>query len=204
MTHIAESAELYALGALSSEEQAQVEAHVRDCADCRNALADAEYVVATLSESVPLIESAVARKPRVGIPRFALGALAGLAAALLVMLPGLLSYTRVAHQNDLVLSSVVQSHFNHVPLVPVRAGAPVGKVLYARSGGWLYVIVHDPPPGAAVRLEYHNGAVVSAGSLSSTGENATLFVPYPRPLPVDVVLTEGGQPIARAAVVFSK
>lgn len=204
MTHIAESAELYALGALSGEEQAQVEAHVRDCADCRAALADAEYVVATLAESVPLVEPAAVRKPRVQIPRFALGALAGAAAALVVMLPGLLSYTRIAHQNDLVLSSVVQSHFNHVPLTPISAGAPAGKVLYARTGGWLYVIVHDPSPGASVRLQYRNGTAQVAGNLTSTGENATLFVPYPRPLPVDVVLMKNGRAIARATVVFSK
>jgi hypothetical protein len=91
-----------------------------------------------------------------------------------------------------------------VPLTALRAGAPAGKVLYARTGGWLYVIVHAPPPGTSVRLQYRSGTVQDAGKLTSTGENATLFVPYPRPLPVDVVLTKNGQAIARAAVVFSK
>lgn len=204
MTHVAESAELYALGALDLQEQARVEAHVRECEQCRAALGDAEYVVAALAESLAAVEPPPLRKPAPRLPSFWLGALAGAAAVAAFLLPGWLTFSRNAQQNDLALSSVVQSHFNHVAFAPVRPGAPAGKVLFARSGGWLYVIVHHPAAGLTVRLEPRFSAARDAGALVAGGENATLFVPYPQRLPVDVVLTERGVPLARAAVVFSK
>ena len=63
--HIAGLLEEYALGQLGSEQQSEVDAHVRDCATCAEALREINEALALLAESVPPIQPPSALRTRV-------------------------------------------------------------------------------------------------------------------------------------------
>ena len=47
------------------------------------------------------------------------------------------------HQNGAAqpaVDAMLVGHFSHAPLLPLQAGAPPAKVIYAREGGWIYVL----------------------------------------------------------------
>jgi anti-sigma-K factor RskA len=51
---------------------------------------------------------------------------------------------RLAAHDSAVLASIANSHFLHVTLTANTRAAPVSKVLFARDGSWLYVIIDSP------------------------------------------------------------
>jgi anti-sigma factor RsiW len=56
--------------------------------------------------------------------------------------------------DDLAFVTVVHSHFEHVTLRPIGPAAPAAKVLYAKDGSWIYVLVDR---GVATLFERHAG-----------------------------------------------
>jgi anti-sigma-K factor RskA len=63
--HVAESAGAYALGALSSEEAHEVEAHAATCPQCREEIADLKHVVSLLPLAAALVEPSDDLKARI-------------------------------------------------------------------------------------------------------------------------------------------
>lgn len=177
--HLDEDLELYALGVLSDEERAQVEAHVADCPQCSARLGDAEAVVAKLALAYRPSTVAPQRLARIAAPWIAVAATFVMAVG--VTLGALVQTHRLQAQvgaDDAVLSTIATTHFNHVDFTKTTPGAPTAKVLNARDGAWLYVIVDAPESGLRV-VGVRDGSPVDLGPVRVHGATATLFVHNP-------------------------
>jgi hypothetical protein len=213
MTHIGESAELYALGMLAQSESESVLAHAQMCSECAQSLERAQQVVSTLSQGVPQYEPRSALRDRIlasttraqGDRRplgwLGGGLVAGALAATLILMPGHFTTQVPSRGDELALSTIVQSHFNHVSFVALRQGAPQAKALYAKHLEWIYVIVYKPPQGLQVQIQNASGSR-NLGALGRSGENGTLFVRAPGAIE-HIVLLEGGVALARATPVVT-
>jgi hypothetical protein len=101
---------------------------------------------------------------------------------------------------DVALSTLVHSHFNHVSMTPLVAGPLAAKILYARDGSWIYVIA-DRPSGALRALGYGAGKALNFGTMPSDGKTATLLV-RPRSRVRRIVLERGDVPVAEATLAY--
>jgi anti-sigma-K factor RskA len=204
--HIDDDAELYALGALDDLARARVDAAAERCDDCARRVGEAEATVARLVAPAD-VPSALTRrvtatfiKPRSTGMRAAWGALA--AAFVIGLLPSivLVSRERAAEEQtaaqSAALSSLVHSHFLHAAFTPLAPGAPAAKVIYARDGSWMYVIVDGNHAYDVVG----NPGAVSLGTLRGDA-NSTLYLARP-PRVKTIELRDGTRAIARANVIF--
>lgn len=204
MNHLDELAELYALGCLEPAEQLRLQAHVADCAACRQRVSDAEGVVLALAETEPQVAMLPKRRRSAAASstwRFVAGLAAGLILPLLILLPVAFRARQSEQQTQVALSALVNSHFNHVAFTRVAPDGPAAKLLYARNGGWLYVIVAQPRTDLGVFVRGPNG-LRSAGTIRANDVESALFVARPGAVS-EVLLTRGGSTVARAAPVIS-
>jgi hypothetical protein len=175
MNHLDDDAELYALGLTDRERDAEIEAHLASCADCRTRVVAAEEAAASLAATLPpMPAAAIALRPR---QRAWWPALASAAAVLLAATAAFEGYSAHAASSQLArtevaLGAIASSHFGHTTL----ASEPgvVAKALYARDGAWLYVVATGAPSGARVVLR-RAAAAHDVGALES-GTPAALFV----------------------------
>lgn len=180
--HVNEDAELYALGALGDLERARVERHVRTCDACAARVGEASSAILRLIEGDASDRTpAATRVPHFSnAPRAWIAALVA-AAMIVAFLPfGLMTIRssmeshRAQDGQQVALSAMLAGHFSHAPFVANASGAPDAKVVYAREGGWIYVIaapgndrldiavtrdgrrttVASMPPGDAVRSSF--------------------------------------------------
>ena len=154
--HVDESAELYAAGALDELESARVRQHVAACTDCARRVGEAEQAVLALIEADESLEAPpeLDRRIHASFSRRT-NVLPWIAAVAAAFVLGLLPWTltmqqqrdaaQLASRQQLAMVSMLNSHFLHAPFVPVTTGAPAAKVIYARDGAWMYVLV---APGA--------------------------------------------------------
>jgi hypothetical protein len=137
-----------------------------------------------------------------------LAARAYLAAALIVALLVGLSYSLLTgaereatlRGDELALAEVLHSHFNHVTMTGTADLAPTAKILYAKDGSWLYVLVE----GQAGRLHVVTGGRGSLRDLGTTlqrGALATLFVRNAGK-PEQVMLRDGPATVATATLTY--
>jgi hypothetical protein len=178
--HVGEDAELFALGVLDEAERARVEAHAAVCADCAKRLGEAEAVVAGLALSYEASQADAPARGRVRLPR-GLAAAAAVFVALGITLGALFQTQRLSGRvaaDDAVLATLATSHFNHAQFVAAAPGAPVAKLLNARHGEWLYVIVDAPADGLRV-VAARAGSTVDLGAVATHGRTSTLFVRDP-------------------------
>jgi len=247
--HLGDDAELYALGLLEPERRAEIDAHVAGCADCVRLLGEAEATAAALADTLPRLPPSAAAAARfaaavsglqAGVgpvgpgvaPAFRRpvetrwGWFAGLAltAALLVALGT--SWYQVgvlrgrAQDAQLAVATLVHSHFLHVSMtVAPAAGGLAAKVVYARDGSWLYVLVDRPegdrtqgrPEGNRPASERTEGPLeltatiagkpYPCGQLVLNGGTATLFV-RPPGRPERVQLSRDGTILATANLAY--
>jgi anti-sigma factor ChrR (cupin superfamily) len=101
---------------------------------------------------------------------------------------------------DVALSTLVHSHFNHVSMTSLLAGPLAAKILYARDGSWIYVIA-DRPGGALRALGYGAGKALDFGTMPSDGKTAALMV-HPRSRVRRIVLERGNVPVAEATLAY--
>lgn len=156
--HVNEDAELYALGTLGALDAARVERHVRTCDECARRVAEAEAAVLCLIEEGANDDRAgddrsqagramlFPHKPAGRIP--AVAAAAAVAAILTFALTMLFAPMRerpAGVADRPALEAMLAGHFLHAPFVRRVDGAPAAKVIYAREGGWVYVIVSSGP-----------------------------------------------------------
>jgi hypothetical protein len=223
--HLGELAELYALGALEPAERGAVEAHASACTACTAALGAAEQTVAALETAfvpslappdrlaariaasaatvVPLVPRRAAPRIRARTPLFA-------TAAALLLAVGLAGGALVERSSDVaetaresaILATIASSHFNHVTLTARAPAAPISKVLYARNGAWIYLIVDSASCDCRVAVRSAAG-VQDAGQLDVRGSTATLFVRgLSRPEAVEL-RDASGRVLASAKLVYS-
>ena len=168
--HVGDLAELYALGSLSSQEVTEVLGHAAQCEECRQRVRDAEIAVTEMIESDGELEQPPAalrrRVSAIGwrrpTNRYSWGAIA--AALILWIVPASLLYSQnrsqvnVISEQSTALHALVHSQFLHAQFVSSATDAPAAKVIYAKTGGWFYVIVDAAPDGLQI------GTVTAAGT----------------------------------------
>ena len=195
--HIAELAELYALGSLDAADEAVVHAHIRTCTECARRVQDAEDAVTALAQTLPLqtpsraLDNRFRRplRPAFRFTGFASGLAAGIVLAVLVALPGYFASQTRTQTTDVALSALVLSHFGHVPFVKVQSGAPDAKLIYGRKREWLYAVVHG---SLALHVGLQRGATITdVGPLVASGANAVRFVAAPPAFDTVVLLRDG-------------
>lgn len=146
--HVNGEAELYALGVLGELEAARLERHVRSCDDCARRVGEAEETALRLIECGVRERATVlpSRRLLAGARTRTVEAVAAAAACAAVVTFVVTAYLLPIgpHARSSVerpaLAAMLAGHFLHAPLVASAPGAPAAKVVYAREGGWLYVI----------------------------------------------------------------
>jgi hypothetical protein len=207
--HVGELAELYALGDLSVAERERITSHARECPQCAQRLGEAEATVLRLIESDTAAEASVTplRRVRFGSSNWA--AVAAIAAAFLLgLLPWGVQTLRerpstplrmTTEANRLAMSAMLAGHFLHAPLVPLAANAPAGKVIYAREGGWIYVIV--AAGSAPLDIDTVSGGTrTPVATLEASAQTRAAFVRTAAAIQA-VELLQGSTPIAQARIV---
>lgn len=204
--HIGELAELYALGDLSVAERERVDRHARECLQCAQRLGEAEATLLRLIERDAAEATVTPLRPsRFGSVGRSWATFAAIAAAFLI---GLMPWgMQTLHEkgstmeaNRQAMSAMLAGHFVHAPLLPLVADAPAGKVIYAREGGWIYVIV----AAGSAPLDID---VVSAGtrtrvaSLEASSQTRAAFIRTSGAIQ-SVELLQGSAPIAQAKIVL--
>jgi hypothetical protein len=210
--HLGDDAELYALGALEPVERAAAEAHIAGCEGCAAQVARAEAVGAALAAALPLYE------PPAGLESRLLGrrpgnakartvsawlAVAAAAAALVGVLGWQDASLKAGQAREAAaFQTLVHSHFLHAPFTKLQPSAPDAKVLFARDGAWLYILVDRAAPGMRAVLRRH-GADRDAGELHVDGSASSLFVSGAG-RPDAVVLRDASGPQASAALAYPR
>jgi hypothetical protein len=208
--HIGESAELYALGELDEREAARVERHARACAQCASRLGEAEATVLHLVEAggvAAMVPEGLDRRIRFVQPAAATRSWISAVAAAFVL--GLLPWgvtTTQPHRNGVspqpALDAMLVGHFAHAPLLPLVAGAPPAKVLYAREGGWIYVLAGAGASSLDVAT-VAAGRTNVVGALAPSASTHSAFVNIVGR--VDTVeLLENGKPISAARIAYPR
>ena len=200
-THLGDEIELYALGDLSHEERAAVEAHLAVCMECTRSVGEAERTLAEFAELLPSYRAP--RAARMQSSARWRGAIAAAFIAGLLVAGGTLAFVNRAWSGNATIGqqdvraqiAMVNSHFDHTTLAPASPGAPPAKVIFARDKAWLYAIVNDNDPG------YHLVAVSGdtrrdLGVLTVHGATASLFVQHPPSLS-ELALVNGDRVVAR-------
>ena len=183
--HIEDLAELYALGSLDDAAMAQVDAHARECPPCAARLGEAESTVAAMIEqrtpSPALDRRMHARFAAAARPRW-MRTLPAIAAAFLIgFLPALglwLGERRETANFDAdrqtAVAALVSSHFLHAPFTPSAPDAPKAKIIYARTGSWIYVVAQTNKRLTVAQV--NDGMTVPLGALYVSGNAGELFV----------------------------
>jgi hypothetical protein len=205
--HLGDEAELFPLGVLDGDASREVLRHIAGCDACAARVAAAQRVAGSLAAALPAPDPPARLERRI---RDAAGALAvrrvwdpriaALAAALVLALAGAgwqtLRINRATAAHELVLATIVHSHFRHVSMtsqLPEPFGA---KVLYAPDGSWIYVAA-DHPAGALHAVGRSAHGAIELGALQAEGASATLLV-RPRER-IDAIELRSGDATAAAA-----
>ena len=210
--HLGEYAELYALGVLDPEERQSVERHLAGCAACTREVGIAEETVVALDDAtVPQVDPPAELGKRIAASAspapsnvVAFQRPAGLGrqwalAASIALIVGLgsgvaldrgLGGSQATTNDEPAWQTIAASHFLHASFQPAFPGATprlVAKVLYARDGSWLYVIVDSGAAGYRVVGRSEKGAL-DLGALRLGKSTSTLFVRTPdRPRSLQIV-----------------
>ena len=99
-----------------------------------------------------------------------------------------------------VAAAMLSGHFTHVPFVARVSGAPAAKVIYAREGGWIYVIAGagtDALEIAVLRGEQST----TVGRLAPSDGVRSRFIVVPGRIDT-VVLLDRGAAIASARTIY--
>jgi hypothetical protein len=178
-THVGENAALYAMGALDAQERETYDRHAQVCDACARALADASQTIEAMERRagiVPAPRALLAGRRRARLRPFAAGLVAAAAAvAAIFLFARLFAVSGAVHGNELALAALVHSHFDHSPFVAQRVGAPAAKVMYARDGSWLFVVVDRPSVPLEVDGIAANGAALSLAQLPRSDVAVSAF-----------------------------
>jgi hypothetical protein len=159
-----------------------------------------ERIAASSHGTVPFTQR---RRTLPSVPSSWLAMAASVAFA--VGIGGGVAYDRIAApapQDNTALATLATSHFLHANFTPRDPGAPPAKVIYARDGSWLYVIVDTGQCDCRIDA-VRGGSHVELGSPRSHGTTATLWVPKAgRPTALALV-SETNQTVADVPLKYS-
>jgi hypothetical protein len=215
--HVEDRAALYALGALPDDERAAVDAHLRECSACAEAVGVAEDDVALIVSTEPQRVAPPALDARIGLmvqPR-PLEAMrpsrrgpwpyaAAMAAALLLgLLPSAYfwSENRTMHGAMLAQSNAIDrlasaphrtAHFR------LAKASPPAEVMYALDGSWYLVVVRSASKSLSVAW-MHDGTHTMLGNALPNGNVAMLYLPKSHRMD-RLALMEGNRVVAEATL----
>lgn len=207
--HLSDEAALYALGALSDEERAAIEAHTRACSSCAALLGAAEHDVALAVSLEPqhdpptLLAGRIARtidRSRMWPPFVAL------AAAFVV---GLLPSAYFWQQNQTLHATMIAqtAAMQRVAGAPHRMarfrGMNAGgsaSVMYAPDGSWYVVLVRDVTKSLAVAWT-HDGEQTMLGTAVPHDGVAVLYLPQSHRMD-QLALMDGPRTVAVADLSY--
>jgi anti-sigma-K factor RskA len=209
--HVADLAELYALGALDDEQRAAVDAHLRACANCARLVGAAERdvtLIASMEASREAPRELDARIARIIAPRRASWLAAGLAAAFVAgLLPAtaLWRENRALHEAMLAQSAAMQrlalTPHQMARFRPVQTG-PSAEVAYAPDGSWYLVLVHGAAKALGVAW-MHDGQRTLLGRTVAHGGVAMLYLPKSHRMD-RLALMDGDRIVAEATLSWQK
>ena len=204
--HVGEDAELYALGALANLERARIERHLVTCDECSKRVGEAESTVLAFIED----DARGAASPHARPPAFARRRPAWAAAVAAAIVAGFFAWglttmhERSAHETEVAqtsaISAMLSGHFAHVAFAARAPGAPAAKAIYAREGGWIYVIAAPGTDALAIAVSRH-GRQRPAGTLPGSGDVRSSFIILPGRVDA-IALLDGGVTIATAHLVY--
>ncbi len=219
--HVDDRAALYALGALPDDERAAIDAHLRECSACTEAVGAAEDDVAlivsteTQRGAPPALDARIGRlvqprpleaMPRSRRPAWPYGA--AIAAALLLgLLPSAYfwSENRTMHGAMLAQSNAMgrlasaphrMAHFR-----PTSASPPA-DVMYALDGSWYVVVVRDASRSLSVAW-MHEGVHTMLGNAVPNGNVAMLYLPKSHRMD-RLALMDGDRVVAEATLSWQR
>ena len=203
-SHVGEDAELYALGQLDEAQRESFERHVSSCAECARRVGEAESTVLRLIEAGPVTSAATVRPfiARRSSQNWRWAA-AIAAAFVLGLLPWLVTQ-RSSEQpapQQVAMTAMLNSHFQHSQFVSDEPGAPAAKVIFGRSGGWIYVLAGAGNAQLSI-VTVANASMVTVATLAPSTQTRSVFVPLNTRID-RVLLTENGRQIAHANVAFA-
>jgi anti-sigma factor RsiW len=217
--HIEERAALYALGALDDQESAALEAHLRACPECAQAVGAAERDVALVASLQTLRQAPQELDGR--IERLLQGAtvhqmpprrarvwpqLAAVAAALLVgILPSIYFWQQDrAMQGAIATQSAAMDRLAAAPhrsaRFRTRGGNLAADVMYAPDGSWYVVLIK----GVSQTLQVawvHDGRQTMLGSATPHGGVAMLYLPKSHRMN-QLALMQGEEIVAEAKLPY--
>lgn len=203
--HVGENAELYALGTLGELERARVELHVLACDACAARVGEAEAAVLELIQPNAANAPALAPSAPVfaGWPRW-IGAVAAAIVAGFFAWGVTSLHDRSIHGTEVAQSAataaMLSGHFAHAPFVARMPGAPAAKVIYAREGGWIYVIAAPGTDSLAIAVT-RAGRQRQVGALPIASAVRAGFIPLSGRID-SVELLDHGVTIASARIVY--
>lgn len=218
--HVADLAAPYALGALSDDERATFEAHVRKCASCAALAGAAERDVALVASmearhpAPPELAGRVVRALGPDVtrlthrPQRSAWLTGAFAAALLVgLLPSLYLWqeNRTLHSAMAVQSEVMERiaagpHLNAA--FRSAPGSPPATVTYAPDGSWYLIVVHDASKALGV-VWMHEGRHTMLGKTTQRGSVAMLYLPKSHRMD-RLALMDGPRIVAQADLWWQK
>ena len=220
-SHVADLAELYALGALDERDRAAIEAHLQKCPSCAAFVASAERDVALIASlearhgAPPELQGRIERlidsgaTTRVSAARPRLWTLpAALAAALIAgLLPSIYFWRESREMHDAMLAQ--SAAIERVAAAPHRTsafhpmpGGPPAEVMYAPDGSWYVVVVRNSVKTLAV-VWMHDGERTMLGKATPRGAVAMLYLPKSHRME-HLALMDGDRIVAEAVLLWRR
>jgi hypothetical protein len=213
--HISDEAALYALGSLSDDERAAIDAHVQSCSSCAALLGTAEQDVALIASMEPqrqapaLLAGRIARtldrrpidRSRMWQPFAALAA----AAFVIGLLPS--AYFWQQNQSLHAAMSAQTAAIQRVASTPHRMAHFRGmndrgsaSVMYAPDGSWYVVLVRDVSKSLQVAW-MHDGEKTMLGTAQPHDGVAMLYLPQSHRMD-QLALMDGTRTVAIADLSY--
>jgi hypothetical protein len=104
-----------------------------------------------------------------------------------------------AASGQAAVTAMLAGHFAHAPFVARAQNAPPAKVIYAREGGWIYVIAGAGPDPLDIVVS-HSGRSTAVGRLPSSSGVRSTFIALPGRVD-EVVLRDRGVVIESAHTI---
>jgi len=210
--HLGDTAALYALGALESDERVAAGEHLETCDACRRLLAQAQADVTSISAAQEQFEPPAALRERIArtleppVPKPAraqrFSAWTAVAAAIVIaLLPtGYLLHENMAMQQAMATDVEAVARVATSPHRTVAFAGTDARVMYAPDGSWYCVVVR----GATEPLHVvwpHDGTQTMLGTAMPHGNVAVLYLPQSHRME-RLSLMLGDRVVGQAQLVF--
>lgn len=206
--HLGERAALYALGALDSHEQLDVQEHVQHCDACRRLLAQSQADVAAMEAARPRLEPPAELRDRLArslghqrppmLPRAWLAAAAAIAIAFAPA--GYLLHQNAAMHETMAADADAMARIASSPHRVAAFNGMDAKVMYATDGSWYCVVIRNARAGLNV-VWPHDGTQTMLGTPAAHGTIALLYLPKSHRMD-RLTIVQDGRELGQAKLIF--